>query len=221
MLYVVATPIGDTQEISLRALEILKQTQNIICESTKETSKLLKQHGISGKTYHVLDEHSQEEDLKALLEICQKQDAALVSDCGTPVFCDPGSRLIMLCREKNIPIRSVLGASSLMGLLSLSSQKITQFVFRGFISAETEQRQRDLIELKKEKRAIVLMDTPYRLKKMMDELKTHFPKRKALLVLDLSMESELILEDYIERLALALPADRKAEFMILIYAEKS
>lgn len=220
MLYILATPIGDTNEITLRALEILKSTENIICESTKETSKLLKTHGISGKSYHVLDEHSQTDDIENLLQLCKTKDVALVSDCGTPVFCDPGSVLIQKCRQNKIVVKSVLGASSLMGLLSLSSQKITQFVFRGFLSAESEQRKKDWLDLKKETRAIVLMDTPYRMTKMIDELKLHFPQRKALIAMNLSSENELVLEDRIELLAQQVPKE-KAEFMILIYEQNS
>lgn len=220
MLYILATPIGDTNEITLRALEILKSTENIICESTKETSKLLKAHGISGKTYHILDEHSGPDDIENLLQLCKTNDVALVSDCGTPVFCDPGSTLIQKCRQNKIRVKSVLGASSLMGLLSLSSQKITQFVFRGFLSAETEQRKKDWLELKKETRAIVLMDTPYRMTKMIEELKLHFPQRRALIAMNLSSENELILEDKMDQLAQHVPKE-KAEFMILIYEQNS
>src|SRR5437868_15076635 len=120
MLYVVATPIGDTSEISLRALEILKSAEVIICESTKEASKLLRAHGITGKTYELLNEHTTPDEVKALCEICANKNVALVSDCGTPGFCDPGAHLVKLCRQKKILVKSVLGPSALMGLLSLS-----------------------------------------------------------------------------------------------------
>lgn len=216
MLYVVATPIGDTNEISLRALEVLKNCSLIICEGTKETSRLLRAHGISGKTYEILDEHSKPEDLQHLLSLCLQQDAALVTDCGTPGFCDPGADLVRLCRQKNIPIKSVLGASSLMGLLSLSGQRLDQFVFRGFLPAENEARRKALIELTREKRAIVLMDTPYRLKKTLQDMKDHFADRRLLLTLNLSQEDESILEGKIDKL-LADVKHEKAEFMLLIY----
>ncbi len=216
MLYLVATPIGDTLEISLRALELLKNTELIICESTKETSKLLRSHGISGKRYELLNEHSTAEDVKDLAAQCAQSDAVLVSDCGTPGFCDPGADLVKLCRQKNIPVKSVLGASSLMGLLSLSGERLDQFLFRGFLPAENEARQKALIELQKERRPIVLMDTPYRLKKTLNDLAEHFPKRRALLALNLSQESEVLLEGPGEKLLNELPFE-KAEFMLLIY----
>ncbi|MBC7370832.1 MAG: methyltransferase [Bdellovibrionaceae bacterium] len=218
MLYVMATPIGDVSEISLRALELLRNTEIIICESTKEASKLLRAHGISGKQYELLNEHTTPDEIKGLLEICLSHDVILVSDCGTPGFCDPGAALVKLCRQKKVSVKSVLGASSLMGLLSLSGERLDHFVFRGFVPAENEARRKSLIELQKEKRPIVLMDTPYRLKKTLGDLLEFFPKRRALLALNLSQAEERILEGTPDRLIADLPYD-KAEFMILIYAE--
>ncbi|MFV8257688.1 16S rRNA (cytidine(1402)-2'-O)-methyltransferase [Bdellovibrio bacteriovorus] len=216
MLYVVATPIGDVSEISLRALEILKNCDVVICESTKEASKLLRAHGITGKSYEVLDEHSTPEDKAALVPLCAEKTVALVSDCGTPGFCDPGADLVRLCRQKNVPVKSVLGASALMGLLSLSGQRIDEFVFRGFLPAENEARARALKDLTKEKRAIILMDTPYRLKKTLNDMKEHFAQRRFLLTMNLSQEEEIVLEGSIDKLIGGLKAD-KAEFMLLVY----
>src|SRR4051812_15790940 len=98
MLTLVATPIGRTDEITLRSLELFKTADVIICESTKETSKLLKSYEIKAKRYEVLDEHSTQEDVSELFEICRTLNAVLVSDCGTPGFCDPGFQLVKLCR---------------------------------------------------------------------------------------------------------------------------
>lgn len=218
MLSVVATPIGDPNEITLRALEVLKKADLIICESTKEASKLLRAHGISGKTYELLNEHSQAEDVRRLAELCVEKQIALVSDCGTPGFCDPGADLVKLCRQKKIPVQSVLGASSLMGLLSLSGERLDQFVFRGFLPAETEARRRGWLELQKEKRAMVVMDTPYRLKKTLSDIAEFFPKRRLLLALNLSQAEEALLEGTAATLLTRLPYE-KAEFMILIYAD--
>lgn len=216
MLYIVATPIGDKSEISLRALEILKNAPVIICESTKETSTLLKHHGMIGKKYEVLNEHTKAEELPALLTLCKEQDVALVSDCGTPGFSDPGADLIRLCRQNQVEIKSVLGASSLMGILSLASMKIPEFVFRGFLPAENNERKREIEKLKKEHRAIILMDTPYRLKKLLSELKLVLPERKALLALNLSGEDEQVLEGQLKDISTRL-SHEKAEFMLLIY----
>lgn len=218
MLTLVATPIGRTDEITLRSLDILKNADILICESTKEASKLLKVFDIKGKKYKVLDEHSTSEDVTELTQFCKEQNVALVSDCGTPSFCDPGFQLVKACRKENIKIQSSLGASSLMGLISLSSEKINQFYFRGFIPAENIARDAEWQSLKKNKNNLILMDTPYRLKKMIDECCLHLGDRKILLTLNLSQDNETVLEGSPTLLKQKLPFD-KAEFMILVYAK--
>ena len=217
MLTLVATPIGRLDEITLRSLELLRAADVIICESTKETSKLLKHLDIKAKRYEVLDEHSTSEDLNVLVGLCDNQNVCLVSDCGTPAFCDPGNSLIALCRKKNISVKSSLGASALMGLLSLSSERLKKFQFIGFISAESVQREKDWQSVKKIKDPFVLMDTPYRLKKMLEECKTNLPDRKMLLALNLSQENELVLEGSPKSIQTKVPFE-KAEFMILVYS---
>ena len=216
MLYLVATPIGDTNEISVRALDILREADIVICESTKEASKLLRSHGISGKKYEVLDEHSTPEDKAALVPLCANNKVALVTDCGTPGFCDPGADLVRLCRNKNVAVKSVLGPSALMGLLSLSGRRLDEFVFRGFLPAENEARAKALKDLTKENRAIILMDTPYRLKKTLSDMKDYFSNRKFLLTINLSQEDETVFDGTIDMILEHLKFD-KAEFMLLIY----
>jgi len=215
MLYVVATPIGDPNEISLRALEVLKTCDLVICESTKETSQLLKFHGITGKKYELLNEHSKPEDLKFLLQECKDKKVALVSDCGTPAFCDPGADLVKQCAQNNIPMRSVLGASSLMGLISLAGLRLDQFLFRGFLPAENQARESAWLDLRKEKRPIVLMDTPYRLQKTLNDIEKHFSDHDVVLALDLTTEQERILRGRMSQIKkMSLP--EKAEFILLI-----
>lgn len=217
MLTLVATPIGRQDEITLRSLEALREADVIICESTKETSKLLKHLDIKAKKYEVLDEHSTAEDLNNLLAICESQNVCLVSDCGTPAFCDPGNNLIALCRKKNVEIKSSLGASALMGLLSLSSERLRRFQFIGFIAAETVARENDWQAVKKIKDPLILMDTPYRLKKMLEECQLHLPERKMLVVLNLSQADEQVLEGTAKNIRAKIKLE-KAEFMILVYS---
>lgn len=218
MLTLIATPIGRTDEITLRSLELLKNADVVICESTKETSKLLKSYDLRARRYEVLDEHTGAEEVEALAGLCQHSNAVLVSDCGTPGFCDPGFQLVKLCRARGIAVQSSLGASSLMGLLSLSSERIYQFHFRGFIPAENIAREKEWQSLKKQREPVILMDTPYRLKKMLDECVLHLADRRILLALNLSQETECVLEGAPEQVRKQLPYD-KAEFMILVYAK--
>jgi 16S rRNA (cytidine1402-2'-O)-methyltransferase len=221
MLYLVATPIGDINEISKRALDILTRCENIICESTKEASTFLKAHNITQRKFHLLNEHSQASDLTPLVTLCEQYDVALVSDSGTPGFCDPGADLVAMCRRKKIPIHSVLGCSALMGLLSLSSVKLNQFVFVGFLAAENEKRKTELRNLQKENRAMVLMDTPYRQMKLLAEISETLPQRRLLLTQNLSQEIEMTFEGFaseiLEQIHMQLAPQIKAEFMILVY----
>ncbi len=218
MLTLIATPIGRNDEITLRSLELLKNADIVICESTKETSKLLKSYEIKANRYEVLDEHTTADEVVLLADLCKNQNVVLVSDCGTPGFCDPGFQVVELCRRNQIKVQSALGASSLMGLLSLSSKRIYQFHFRGFIPAESVAREKEWQNLKKIKEPLILMDTPYRLKKMLDECCVHLKDRTLLLAMNLSQESELVLEGKPEVIK-KFQKFEKAEFMLLVYAD--
>lgn len=217
-LILVATPIGNPQDLGFRALDILKSADVIILEEFKESTVTLRAHGITGKKYEQLNEHSTAEDLKRLMEMCRTQTVALITDCGTPGFCDPGADLVALCRREEISVQSVPGASSLMNLLSLSSERLDQFIFRGFLPAENVAREAAWKDLLKEKRALVLMDTPYRFQKMVTELGQFFPQRRVLLLLNATQADEQILEGTGKQLA-AMELPKKAEFMLLLYSE--
>lgn len=216
-LRLVATPIGNPQDLGLRALELLKSAEIIIVEEFKESTMILRAHGISGKPLEKLNEHSTREDLERLANLCAHQDVVLITDCGTPGFCDPGAHLVDVCRQKNILVQTVPGPSSIMGLLSLSSQRLDEFIFKGFLPAENSARSQAFQELKKEKKAIIIMDTPYRFQKMLQECEKTLPDRQMLLAINLTQENELILEgkapDFLKHPRLPL----KAEFLILIY----
>lgn len=215
-LFLVATPIGNPNDISDRAKAFLQQAQNIILEERKEGTAFLRTIGITGRNYVQLNEHSKKEDLQELVKLCETSDVALITDCGTPGFCDPGADLVKLCRQKKIAVKSLPGASSLMTLLSLSSERLDQFVFRGFLSNDSEVREKEWPAVVKEPRALVLMDTPYRLQKMLGELKTYFASRKMLLVLDMTQESEIQWEGMGSQIDLE-KFPKKAEFMVLVY----
>jgi 16S rRNA (cytidine1402-2'-O)-methyltransferase len=150
-----------------------------------------------------------------LFEECKGKKVALVSDCGTPGFCDPGQRLVELYRKAGLAVDTAPGASSLMGLLSLTSRRINSFVFEGFLPQEKEERQKRLRDLSRETRSIVLMDTPYRLQRVLDDLSNHFSKRTCLLAINLTQPDQLILEG--APVELKKRAPEKAEFVVLVY----
>jgi 16S rRNA (cytidine1402-2'-O)-methyltransferase len=212
-LELVATPIGDAGDLTLRAIEVLKAADVVIGEERREVSKLLKSLGLEGKRMELLNEHSRDADLKDLVALCRSMRVALVTDCGTPGFCDPGARLVALCRSEGLSSRPIPGASSLMCLLSVSGSDMRSFLFRGFLPAEREERAAAMNELAKEKRPVILMDTPYRLGRLLSELAEKFPARQVLLGMDFTQPTETIIEAAARDLP-ALVGERKAEFIL-------
>lgn len=214
-LYVIATPIGHPDDLSPRAAQYLRQAEVVIGEEWKELKALLRQVEAKDQELYVLNEHSEKEDLKELLDVCRTKEVALVTDCGTPAFCDPGSDLVKACYQEGISVKSLPGPSSLACFISLCGVRLDQFVFRGFLPARGDDREQALRDLTEESRPIILMDTPYRLKKLLEDLKTHFPTRATVLGINLSMDSEIVLRGSASQILKNLKED-KAEFMLLL-----
>jgi 16S rRNA (cytidine1402-2'-O)-methyltransferase len=224
-LHLVAVPIGDAGDISLRAIETLKRAEIVIGEERKEASKLLKFLGIEPKRIELLNEHSREADIADLLELCKTHQVALVTDCGTPGFCDPGAQLVQACRQANVTTSPVPGASSLMCLLSVSGLNLREFLFRGFLPAEREARSVAMRDLDREitgerGRVVILMDTPYRLGRLLVELSERWPENNALLGCDFTQSTETVIETRLKNLP-EMIGERKAEFIIAIFPKPS
>ncbi len=219
-LTVVATPIGNMKDVSLRALEVFLEAELVIGEEKKETLRFMKAHKLTGKPVELLNEHSDKRDLEFLLGECKTKKVVLVSDCGTPGFCDPGADLVRECRKQNVSVTSAPGASSLMCFLSLCGKRLDQFLFRGFISPKTEERAKQLAELKKSKYPVIIMDTPYRMLKLLRDVKDILPKSKIQLGMNFTQETEAFLEGTpteVYKLVASWPKEQqKCEFLMLI-----
>lgn len=215
-LFVVATPIGNPEDITLRALETLKSVDLVIGEERREALRLLKRLQIE-KPLELLNEHSSPQEISGLIELCRTQKVALISDCGTPAFCDPGARLISRCHDLGISVTAVPGPSSLMTLLSIAGADLSTFLFLGFLPVEKELRRQLLQSLRAERRPVVLMDTPYRLTRLLEELATHgLGKNLATIGLNLTAPEERLLRGQVVDLARGL-AGQKAEFVLILY----
>lgn len=215
MLYVIATPIGHPRDITLRAIDALNEAEIIIGEERREASKLLKSLGVPQKELELLNEHSRPDEIQILAKLCETRTVALISDCGTPGFCDPGAQLVAECRKRKVAIVPLPGASSLMTLLSVTGHDLRRFEFRGFLPAETEARRAALKELDRSAQPVVLMDTPYRMGRLLDELKVRWPARRAVIGCDFTQSTEEILEGSVTELAEKLQ-NRKAEFILVL-----
>lgn len=162
-LYLVATPIGNAGDISLRALRVLSAADAIACEDTRVTAKLLAIHGIARPLLRY-DEHTADRAGPALLErIAAGERIALVSDAGTPLVSDPGERLVRACIDAGLPLTAVPGASAPLSALSLSGLPAGRFLFAGYLAARTSARRRELVELAEVEATLVLLESPQRL----------------------------------------------------------
>jgi len=217
-LYIVSTPIGNYDDITLRAINILQEVDFIICEEYKEAKRLLYHLKIE-KELHSLNEHNEKEFSFDLLKLIQeKKSAALISDCGTPLFSDPGITLVNLCIESGIEIIPIPGASSLMAALVGSGFNINKFYFAGWLSPKSDLRKKELLRLKGIKELIIIMETPYRLKSILNDItKVFSEKTKGVIAFNLTLPTEQFYRGSIkDLLKLVEEKNLKGEFVLMI-----
>ena len=189
----VATPIGHPDDISRRAVRLLADAELVIGEELKELRQILKAAGVQARATDRLNEHSTPEDVAHFVNEAKDKTVVLVSDCGTPGFCDPGAELVKACARAGVAVHPVPGASSLMALLSVCGERVDEFTFAGFLPPKAELRRERLNRLKAERRALILMETPYRTEKWVGELAENFPERRIVLGLNLTQETERVI----------------------------
>src|SRR2546423_9598370 len=162
-LFIVATPIGNLEDITQRALRVLREVDLIACEDTRHTQKLLNHFGISTRTisYHEHNERERAEELCGLLE--EGKNVGLVSDAGTPLISDPGFRLVSAAIARGVNVVPIPGASALVAALSASGLAMDQFFFAGFLPAHATARRVKLEELGAIPATLVLYEAPHRI----------------------------------------------------------
>ncbi|UPW17951.1 16S rRNA (cytidine(1402)-2'-O)-methyltransferase [Agarivorans sp. TSD2052] len=162
-LYIVATPIGNLSDITLRALEVLKSVSMIAAEDTRNTGRLLAHYDIGTRCVAVHD-HNEQQKI-AWLEQCllEGQDIALVSDAGTPLINDPGYHLVSAFRAKGYPVVPLPGACAAIAALSVAGLPTDRFLYEGFLPAKTNARQERLNQLRQEPRTVVYYESPHRI----------------------------------------------------------
>ena len=185
-LYIVPTPIGNLEDITLRAIRILQEADLILAEDTRNSSFLLKHLNISKplKSYHQHNEHKILQELLELLN--QGKNIALISDAGTPGISDPGFLLVREAIQHNIPVCTLPGPTALIPALVNSGLPCNEFSFYGFLP-QKKGRQTKLKQLALEEKTFVVYESPFRLVKLLEELKTHLdPNRTACVCRELS-----------------------------------
>jgi len=169
-LFIISTPIGNLEDITLRAIETLKKVDLIACEDTRHTKKLLSRYGISTPTTSYF-EHNKIRKGRYLVELLKEgKNIGLVSDSGTPGVSDPGYKIIRLAIENDITVTIIPGACAFISGLVLSGMPTDSFVFQGFLSFKSAKRRRQLEALKNEKRTIILYESPHRLLKALGDI---------------------------------------------------
>jgi len=177
VLYVVATPIGNLEDISLRALRLLQEVKLIAAEDTRSTRHLLSAHNIKTPltSYH---EHSKRAKLDYLLSYLEREDLALVSEAGMPGLSDPGYDLIVAAIERGVSVVPIPGASAVITALAVSGLPTDQFVYVGFLPRRKGQRQRILRSIVEESRTVVAFETPHRLSEALVDIEEILGNRR-------------------------------------------
>lgn len=217
-LYIVATPIGNLEDITYRAIKVLNEVDFIIAEDTRETSKLLKKYNINKKMTSYRDQNHDKviEDLLVLLR--QGYNIALVSDAGTPCISDPGYKLVRDAVKNEIEVISIPGPSAVISALSISGLPTDKFVFLGFLPKSDKERNDLLKEYKNFKATIVLYESPNRIEKLLDNIEQVWDNKEfVVLANDLTKKFERVYRGDV--LSIRKEIEKKkiqGEFVVLI-----
>ena len=161
-LYVVATPLGNLEDVTLRALRVLREVHLVACEDTRRTARLLAAHGIHTRTTSYFEHNERWKGDRILALLREGRDVALVSDAGTPGVSDPGYRLVRDARYASLPVVPVPGPSAAVAALSVSGLPTDRFLFVGFLPARAAARRRALAEVAGREETLVVYESPHR-----------------------------------------------------------
>jgi 16S rRNA (cytidine1402-2'-O)-methyltransferase len=217
-LYIVATPIGNLEDITLRAIRILKEVDLIAAEDTRHTRGLLDRHHIDNQltSYH---DHNKEEKAPVLVaRMLEGRSIALVTDAGTPGISDPGYFLINLAIDQKIPVVPIPGATAAIAALSISGLPTDSFVFEGFLPSKQMARQKRLQELRQEKRTIIFYEAPHKIIRSVEDMLEVLGDRRAVVTRELTkIHEEAIRGTLSEVLKHLNEGTIKGEFTIILH----
>jgi 16S rRNA (cytidine1402-2'-O)-methyltransferase len=219
-LYLVATPIGNLEDITLRALRTLRECDIIAAEDTRRTGQLLKHFSIAKPqiSYFQFNEAKRSEEI--LTRLGRGERVALVTDAGTPGISDPGERVVKAAIEAGFRVESVPGACALVAALTASGLPTQEFHFLGFLPHKSGQRRKVLEGLKSTRGTLILYESPYRVEKLLAELQAVFPERRTVLARELTKRFEEYLRGNPAALAESLRNRAiRGEFVVLVSPE--
>jgi 16S rRNA (cytidine1402-2'-O)-methyltransferase len=223
MIYIVATPIGNLEDISLRAIRVLKEVDFIAAEDTRHSQKLLTRLHISTPLVAFHDFNEQKRYTSFLDKVAKGATMALISDAGTPLISDPGYRLIREAHQRGIPVSPIPGASAFVAALCASGLPTDRFVFEGFLPPKAKQRQDRLMQLRNEPRTLIFYESPHRILDLVHDLNDIFSgEREVALAKELTKAFETIYTAPLSNLQqwlLADPMRQKGEFVLIVAGE--
>jgi 16S rRNA (cytidine1402-2'-O)-methyltransferase len=218
ILYIIATPIGNMEDITFRAIRILKEEVDLVCcEDTRQTRKLLNHYGIITATQS-LHTHSSAQKIEGLIGLLLGgKSIAYVTDSGTPGISDPGSRLVDAARSRNITVCPIPGPSALAAIMSVAGYHGKNISFAGFLSKKENRRKNELLKLKESEGIIILYESPYRIKKLLIAINEVLPGSRVLIGREMTKFHEEFIFDRTENLVMKLDTIKeKGEFTIAI-----
>lgn len=219
-LYIVGTPIGNLEDITLRTLSTLKEVDAILCEDTRVTKKLLLRYDIDKPTVS-FHEHSDQKKIRNIIERLQAgQSLALVTDAGTPGVSDPGNVLVSECRKEDISVVPIPGVAAVTTLVSVAGHDMSQFVFLGF-PPHKKGRQTFFQKMTDAHMPVVYFESPHRLQKNLGLLSESVPKRRMLVGRELTKKFEQIFEGSVEEVRKYFeehPEKIKGEFTLVLFS---
>ena len=194
-LYIVSTPIGNLEDITLRALKVLESVRIIAAEDTRHTQKLLHHYDIHTPQTSYHDHNKEEKSAVLIAKLKEGHDIALVSDAGTPGISDPGYYLINRAIDENIKITPIPGPTASIAALSISGLPTDAFVFEGFLPAKKAARRKRLQELSSERRTIIMFETPRRASSSLEDISEILGDRRVVLTRELTKMFEEVIRD--------------------------
>jgi len=203
-LYVVATPIGNLADITLRALAVLAHVDIVCAEDTRVTAQLLSAYGIQAKLLSVREHNEQHMADKIIAALAEGKSVAQVSDAGTPAVCDPGAKLAARVREAGFNVVPVAGPSAVMAALSVAGVSEPNFYFNGFLPPKAGERQRLLAKWLEADYPVVMFETPHRIEAALADMAALFPERKIVLAREISKTFETFLSGSVADIQTAL-----------------
>lgn len=220
-LYLCATPIGNLEDMTFRAVRVLKEADLIAAEDTRNSIRLLNHFGIKTPMTSYHEYNKIEKGKKLVSRLLSGEDIALITDAGTPGISDPGEELVRMCRDAGISVTAVPGAAACITALTISGLSSRRFAFEAFLPAEKKERQAVLEELREETRTIVLYEAPHRLAKTLRLLYEALGARKVRVCRELTKKHETVFASTLEEAALYYEKHEPKGECVLVVEGKS